>query len=68
MADTAVKKAVKRTNGTGTSITIDLKEYGGVMEDLRRAAKLDDRDLGKYLRRLIVNLHTAGNLIPGDKA
>jgi hypothetical protein len=68
MADTAVKKAVKCTKGTGTSITIDLEEYGAVMEDLRRAAKLDDRGLGKYLRRIIVNLHTAGNLIPGDKA
>lgn len=68
MAEAAVKKAVKRTKGTGTSITVDLKEYSGVMEDLRRAAKADDRDLGKYLRRLIVNLHTSGNLIPGDKA
>jgi hypothetical protein len=68
MADIAVKKAVQRTKGTGTSITVDLKEYGAVMEDLRRAAKLDDRDLGKYLRRLMVNLHTAGKLIPEDKA
>lgn len=42
--------------GTGSNITIDLSEYPDLLADIRAAAKEDDRDPSKWLRRRIVQL------------
>ena len=53
------KKAAK---GSGTSITLDLKDYPDILTVIREAAKADDREVSKWLRRRIVRLHDAGSL------
>lgn len=65
MTETAAKKAVRRTKGTGTTITIDLKDNLDVLVRMRDAAKADDRDVSKWLRRQVVK--HADNLIPGGE-
>ena len=42
--------------GSGTTITIDLTEYPELLEEIRKAAKADDREPSKWLRRRLVTL------------
>lgn len=50
--------------GTGSTITIDLSEYPGLLAKIRTAAKDDDREPSKYLRRRLVQFDAQGILIP----
>jgi hypothetical protein len=52
--------------GTGTTITIDLTDYPDLLTQIKAAAKADDRDPSKFLRRCIVLLHSQGMLIPKE--
>ena len=61
MAETT-KTPKKAAKGSGTSITLDLKDYPDLLESLRATAKADDREVSKWLRRRIVKLHEAGKL------
>lgn len=64
MADTtAVKPAKKAAKGSGTAISIDLKDYTDLLVAIRNAAKADDREVSKFLRRRLVQLHSAGHLL-----
>ena len=51
--------------GTGSTITIDLTEYPELLDKIRKAAKSDDREPSKWLRRMIVNFDNGGMLF-GD--
>ena len=63
MADTtAVKTTKKAAKGSGTTISIDLKDHPELLASIRNAAKADDREVSKWLRRRIVKLHEAGKL------
>jgi hypothetical protein len=48
--------------GTGTTITIDLHEHASLLTKIREAAKADDREPSKFLRRIIVKLDEEGKL------
>ncbi len=61
MAETS-KTPKKAAKGSGTSITLDLKDYPDLLASLRATAKADDREVSKWLRRRIVKLHEAGKL------
>jgi hypothetical protein len=54
-----VKPRSRGERGTGTTITIDLSEYPELLEKIRDAAKADDREASKWLRRRIVQLGKA---------
>jgi hypothetical protein len=44
--------------GTGSTITIDLSEYPELLSEIRDAAKSDDREPSKWLRRaIVINAH-----------
>lgn len=49
-----VAKSKKAPKGTGTTITIDLAGYPDLLAKIKEAAKADDRETSKYVRRLIV--------------
>ena len=61
MAETQ-KTTKKAAKGSGTSITLDLKDYPDLLTRIRQAAKADDREPSKWLRRQIVKLDGAGKL------
>ena len=44
--------------GTGTTITIDLTDYPDLLTQIKAAAKTDDREPSKWLRRRLVQLGT----------
>ena len=50
--------------GEGHTITLDLKEHPELLADIKTAAKADDREPSKLLRKIIVALHAKGQLIP----
>jgi hypothetical protein len=50
--------------GTGSTITIDLTDNPELLAKIREAAKKDDREPSKYLRRVIIQLDSKGVLIP----
>ena len=52
----------RAAKGTGTTITIDLKEFPAVLEHIRKESAKDDREPSKWLRRRIVNFHAEGSL------
>ena len=60
--DSAVSTPARGPKGSGTSLTIDLKEYPELLADIRAKAKADDREPSKYLRRIIVELNKQGKL------
>ena len=60
MADPKIPK--KAAKGSGTSITLDMKDYPDLLTRIRNAAKADDREPSKWLRRQIVKLDGAGKL------
>ena len=61
MAETQ-KTPKKAAKGSGTSITLDLKDYPDLLTRIRQAAKADDREPSKWLRRQIVKLDQAMKL------
>ncbi len=61
MAETQ-KTPKKAAKGSGTSITLDMKDYPELLSRIRSAAKADDREPSKWLRRQIVKLDGAGKL------
>jgi len=61
MAETG-KTPKKAAKGSGTSITLDMKDHADLLGRIREAAKADDREVSKWLRRRIVKLHEAGKL------
>ena len=61
MAETS-KTPKKAAKGSGTSITLDLKDYPDLLTRIRQAAKADDREPSKWLRRQIVKLDQAMKL------
>ena len=61
MAETQ-KTTKKAAKGSGTSITLDMKDYADMLGRIREAAKADDREVSKWLRRRIVKLDEAGKL------
>lgn len=54
----------KAPRGEGHTITIDLKEHPELLSDIKAAAKADDREPSKLLRKIVVALHAKGQLIP----
>ena len=52
--------------GTGTTITIDLTDQPELLSDIKSAAKTDDREPSKWLRRRLIQL--GKNLFDTDKA
>lgn len=57
--------------GTGTTITIDLTDQPELLADIKKAAKADDREPSKWLRRRIVLLrdeilNSASDVRPSD--
>ena len=42
--------------GTGTTITIDLTDYPELLADIKNAAKTDDREPSKWVRRRLLLL------------
>ena len=42
--------------GSGTSLTIDFTDYPDLLKQIRDAAKADDREPSKWLRRRVVQL------------
>ena len=61
MAETS-KTPKKAAKGSGTSITLDLKDYPDLLTRIRAVAKADDREPSKWLRRQIVKLDESGKL------
>lgn len=55
-ANTTTIKPTRGERGTGTTITIDLSEQPLLLADIKAAAKSDDRDPSKWLRRRIIQL------------
>jgi len=60
-----IKAAKKRgPSGAGTSVSADLKDHPTVLNNIRAAAKADDRNVSNYLRRRLVYLDEHGQLVP----
>jgi hypothetical protein len=57
-----VKNGSRGERGTGTTLSIDFKEHPALLEKIRKAAKDEDREPSKYLRRRILQLDTEGKL------
>jgi hypothetical protein len=55
---TTIKPRPRGERGTGTTITIDLTEYRDLLGKIKEAAKADDRESSKWLRRRLVQLGT----------
>lgn len=53
---TTIIKPRRGERGTGSTITIDLGEYPDLLEKIRDAAKADDREPSKWVRRQIMLL------------
>jgi hypothetical protein len=51
---TTIKPRSRGERGSGTTITIDLTEYPSLLVAIRNAAKADDREPSKYLRRILI--------------
>ena len=58
-------KTEKAKRGEGHTITIDLKDYPQLLAKIKEAAKADDREPSKLLRRRLVQLDESGDLF-GD--
>jgi len=58
----AQKPTKKAAKGSGTTITIDLKDYPDLLAKIRNVAKADDREPSKWLRRRVVKLGQDGSL------
>ena len=68
MADaTAVRPTKKAAKGSGTTISIELKDHPELLASIRNAAKADDREVSKFLRRRLVQLHGDGKLLGGNQ-
>lgn len=52
----APAKAKRGQKGTGTTITIDLHDQPQLLSKIREAAKADDRDVTKWVKRRLVLL------------
>jgi hypothetical protein len=50
--------------GTGTSVSVDLKDHPTVLNKIRAAAKADDRNVSNWLRRRLVYLDEHEHLVP----
>lgn len=61
-------KKPKAERGSGTTITIDFQEHPALLEKIRLAAKADDREPSKYLRRRLVLIDREGHLVPPIEA
>lgn len=57
-------KAIRAPRGEGTTISIDLTAYDALLADIKAAAKQDDREPSKWLRRRLNELAQAGVLFP----
>lgn len=55
-AKTQIHPRSRGERGTGSTITIDLTEHPELLAKIREAAKEDDREPSKWLRRRIVML------------
>jgi hypothetical protein len=62
--NTVVKPTTKAPRGEGHTITLDLKDHPELLTDIKAAAKADDREPSKFLRRIIALLHIDGKLLP----
>ena len=62
---TTIKPRARGERGSGTTITIDLSEYPILLTAIRNAAKLDDREPSKFVRRILIrHLGEEGESIP----
>ena len=61
-SDSAAAPSKRTPKGEGTALTIDFKEYPDLLKRIRDAAKADDREPAKWLRRRIVILYQSGLL------
>ena len=53
--NTTTIKPKRGERGSGSTITIDLSDQPELLAKIREAAKADDREPSKWLRRAIVN-------------
>ena len=61
-SDSAAAPSKRTPKGEGTALTIDFKEYPDLLKRIRDAAKDDDREPAKWLRRRIVILDQSNQL------
>ena len=52
----------RKEKGTGTAVSVDLKEFPELLDAIRLAAKDDDREVSNWLRRRLVKLGDDGVL------
>lgn len=57
-------KPARGPKGSGTSVYANLDSHPHILEAIRLAAKSDDREVSNWLKRRLVALHEAGDLIP----
>lgn len=50
--------------GSGSTVYANLENHTNILEAIREAAKADDREVSNWLRRRLVQLFEAGQLIP----
>ena len=55
-SQTTTIKPTRGERGTGTTLTIDLTDYPDLLTKIREAAKADDREPSKWIRRRLVPL------------
>lgn len=55
---TTIPPRQRGERGSGSTITIDLSDHPDLLAKIRAAAKNDDREPSKWLRRVIVRLGT----------
>ena len=55
-SQTTTIKPTRGERGTGTTLTIDLTDYPDLLTKIREAAKADDREPSKWIRRRLVQL------------
>jgi hypothetical protein len=64
---TTIHPRQRGERGSGTTITIDLSDRTDLLSQIRDAAKADDREPSKFLRRRIVQLWNEGKLFGAGK-
>lgn len=60
------KEVTRGERGTGTSLSIELKDNAALLEKIRKAAKADDREPSKWLRRRLTQLDEEGKLFESE--
>lgn len=61
---TTTIKPERGPKGSGTTVSVNLAEYAGLLDRIREAAQLDDREVSNWLRRRLIALDSDSLLIP----